>query len=251
VLAVLGLLVAAGCDNSNTRPDKAAFDDGYAAFQNNQWQRATDGFTRYLRSDPNAAARGEVYYYRGEALVHLNRRPEAMADFQRALAAKVKQPIEAYTYVAVGNLYYEEGNDAKAITAYDAAIKGPQDELPMEMLLLRLGTSLQRLGNWSAADRYLGPLIDRYPKSPAAPEARRRYKADSFTVQTGAYSSLSTAQQEAQRVRAAGFSPRLGESKRGTQVLYTVQVGKARTYAEALGQAQLLTRAGFAALIVP
>jgi tetratricopeptide (TPR) repeat protein len=189
-----------------------------------------------------------------------------MADFGRALSTKVQQPILAYTYVAIGNLYYEEGNDDKAVAAYGEAIKGPQDDLPMDMLLLRLGTSLQRTGKWAAADKYLGPLIDRYPKSAAAIEARRRFKADSFTVQTGAYSTAAAAQTEAQKLRAAGFTPRISQTTRAvpqpsftqpgqptssTQVLYTVQVGKARTYVEALGQAQMLTRAGFAALIVP
>jgi tetratricopeptide (TPR) repeat protein len=251
LLAVSSLWAAGGCTTGGTRADTASFDAGYAAFQASQWQRAVDGFTRYLRSDPKAAGRGEVYYYRGESLVHLNRRPEAMNDFQQSLAAKAPQPIEAYTYIAIGNLYYEEGNDAAAVRAFDKALRGPQDELPLEATLLRLGTSLQRLGQWPMADKYLGLLLDRYPKSQAAAEARRRYKADGFCIQTGAYRVSTTAQQEAQRLRAAGFTPRLGQTQRDAQVLYTVQTGKAQTYAEAQVLAQQVVRSGFSALIVP
>jgi TolA-binding protein len=251
VLLALGTLLAIGCTGPQTRPDQAAFDDGFSAFQARQWQKSVDRFSQYLRSDPTNPARGEVYYYRGQALVHLNRRPEAMTDFQRSVTSKPDQPVLAFSYVSIGNLYYEEGNDTKAVDAYGEAIKGPADKLPMDMLLFRLGASLQRLGKWSTADKYLGLVIERYPSSPAFPDAQRRYKADSFSIQTGAYTTPSAAQQEYERVRAAGFSPRLGETKRNNIVYRTVLVGKVKTFAEAEALARRVSQAGFTALIVP
>ena len=251
LMIAVGGCLAAGCATGQTRPDRKAFDDGYAAFQAGQWPRAVDGFTRYLRSDPTSSFRGEVYYYRGEALVHLGRRSESLADFQRVAGAGAPPRIAAFAQVAAGNVYFESGEDARAVRAYAEALKGPQRDLPMDMLLLRLSVSLQRLGKWSVADKYLRHLINRYPKTPAAAEARRRYKADSFSIQTGAYGSLSAAQQENERLRAAGFLARLGEMKRGSQVLHTVQVGRAKDYAAAQTLAQRVAQAGFTALIVP
>jgi len=250
-------LAACGCAGNNTRgaggakEDRAAFDDGFAAFQAGQWQRAVDGFTRFLRSSPTSPQRGEVYYYRGQALAHLNRRKEAMDDFTRTLGAKPAQPVLAFARLAIGNLYYEEGNDAKAIEHYDEVLRGPQQDLPMDMLLLRLSVSLQRLGKWPAANRYLNELIQRYPDSPAAVEAGRRLPLDSFAVQVGAYGSLAAAQREDDRLRGAGFAPRLGDTKRSGVVLHTVQVGRAKTYAEAQDLARLLAEKGFATVIVP
>jgi tetratricopeptide (TPR) repeat protein len=250
ILAVLGAVLA-GCQTPTTRSDRAAFDDGYAAFQKGQWQPAIDGFTRYLRSDSSKEARGEVYYYRGQALVHANRRSEALRDFQQALASSPPQPILAYTHVAIGNLYYEEGNDPRAINAYDQALKGPQSELPMDMLLLRLSTSLQHEGKWSTADKYLALLINQYPTSAAAADARRRYKATFFSIQTGAFSTLAGAQAQALRLRDAAFTPRMTQITRNGQTLYAVQVGSARTFAEATTLAGPILKAGFPALIVP
>ena len=252
---ILGVLVGAmgisGCGPAKKADDRAVFDDGYSAFQASQWQRAVDGFTRFLRANPQSPQCGEVYYYRGEALVHLGRRLEALADFRRAIVAKPPQPIEAFARVAIGNIYYEAGDDAKAIEAYSEALRGPQDQLPMENLLLRVGVSLQRLGNWAGGDRYLGLLIDRYPDSPSAAEARRRIRVGAFCVQTGAYASLAAAQAEADRLRGAGFQPSLVDTKRGTQVLHSVRVGKVRIYSDATYLAQRLNGAGFSALIVP
>jgi TolA-binding protein len=248
-LAVAGLAV--GCGPVAQREDRAAFDDAFAAFRAGHWQRACDGFTRYLRSSPAAPARAEVYYYRGQALVHLGRRLEAQADFQRAIGAGARQPILDFCRVAIGNLYYEEGNDAKAIEWYAQAVREPVAQLPMESLALRLAVSLQRLGRWQSADKYLGFVIDNFPATAAAAEARRRIHADSFTVQTGAYATAAAAQQEVSRLRAAGFQPRTVPTGQGGRTLQAVQVGRVRTYAEAQALAQRLTSAGFATLVVP
>jgi tetratricopeptide (TPR) repeat protein len=93
VVIFLAAGLAPGCAPPTQRDSQAVFDDAFAAFQAGQWPRAYDGFTRYLRSGPEATSRGEVYYYRGQALVHLRRRSEARNDFQQALAAKPGQPI--------------------------------------------------------------------------------------------------------------------------------------------------------------
>ena len=104
---VAGMALAGGCMGVH-KPDRAAFESGYGAFQAGQWLIAVDAFNRYLRSDPTSPNRGEVYYYRGQCLVHLNRRAEAKQDFQRALGAKAAEPIQQFARVALGNIYYEE-----------------------------------------------------------------------------------------------------------------------------------------------
>jgi TolA-binding protein len=254
VPALAGLVVlmtAVGCVGPQTRPDQKAFDDGYAAFQAGRWQAAVEGFSQYLRSDPGNPHRGEVFYYRGQALVHLRWRAEALTDFRRAITADPPQPITAFAYTAIGNLYYEDGADAKAVEAYAAAIKGPQDKLPMDMLLMRLGAALQRTGQWATADRYLGVVLERYPNSPAFSEAQRRYGAKGFSVQVGAYSTQATVQQATDKARAAGFAVRTEQIRRGTQTLTAVLIGRVNTYTEAKELAQKVARAGMTALIVP
>jgi len=249
VLAGMGLV--AGCATANQRDERGAFDQAFAAFEAGHWQRACDGFTRHLRSYPAAPTRAEVYYYRGQALVHLKRRSEAMGDFQRAIGAEAKQPILDFARVAIGNLYYEEGNDAGAIQWYAPAVAEPVPQLPLDMLALRVAVSLQRLGRWQSADKYLQYILDNFPASSAAAEARRRIHAASFTVQTGAYAMAAAAQHEMSRLLAAGFQPRIVPVSGGGQRLSAVQVGRAQTYAEAQALAQRLRSAGFSTLVVP
>ena len=253
LLSAAVVLMAVGCNGGKGRlqEDKAAFDTGYAAFEAGHWQRAIDEFSRYLRSNPTMEARGEVYYYRGECYARLRNRQDAMDDFLRALGANARPPIDSFARVAIGNLYYEAGDDAKAVDAYAEALRQPPKELPLEWVLLRMGVSLQRLGRWQKAGEYLTYLADHYPESPSVPEARRRLRADCFTVQIGAYVSMTTARGEAARARAAGFQPRIVYVARGSQTLNAIQVGRAQTYAEAAALARRLGQAGFQMVIVP
>jgi tetratricopeptide (TPR) repeat protein len=251
ILAAVVVGLAPGCAPPTQRDSQAAFDDAFAAFQAGQWPRAYDGFTRYLRSGPEATSRGEVYYYRGEALAHLRRRDEAMADFQRALAVNPPQPILDFVRVAIGNFYYEEGNDSKALEWYNLALRDPVPQLPMDQLSLRAGVSLQRVGRWQDADKYFKHLIDNYPATVQAQEARRRINATAFAIQTGAFATAAVAQQELARLRQKGFDARIVPASRPGQTLQAVQVGQARTYRDAQVLAQRLTSAGFSTLIVP
>jgi hypothetical protein len=56
---------------------------------------------------------------------------------------------------------------------------------------------------------------------------------------------------QAGRVRAVGFEPRIAKVQGSGQTLFAVQVGRARTYAEAEVLAGRLRRAGLMALVVP
>ncbi|MBE3069587.1 MAG: tetratricopeptide repeat protein [Planctomycetes bacterium] len=243
------ILLAGGC--GPRRADRAAFDAGYAAFEAGRWQEAADNFTRYLQSDPTSATRGEVYYYRGQAVLHLKQREDARRDFERAIGAEARPPIDQFARVAIGNLYYEEGNDAKALEHYVVVVRKPAKDLPMPMVLLRMGVSLQRLGRWPMADKYLSYLIEKHPDTPAAAEAMRRVHADAFRIQTGAFGSHAAAQIEANRVQSVGMVARIARVAANGRTLYAVQVGRARTYAEAEQQAERVRRAGFGALVVP
>ncbi len=252
LVAAVGLLLAlaSGCAQ-NRRADRTAFDAGYASLEAGRWSRAVKDFTRYLRSDPDSPDRGEVYYYRGQALVHLSRRPEAKADFLRAIGAGARPPIDQFARVALANVYYEEGHDAEAVKHYAAVLQDPHEATPVPLVLLRTGVALQRLGHWEKGRRYLAYLMAHYPDSAAARQAARYAAADAFRVQTGAFSTRATAGAQARQVRSAGFTPRLARVRRSGRTLTVVQVGRERTYSRAASLAGRLRRAGFDTLIVP
>jgi tetratricopeptide (TPR) repeat protein len=244
------LALASGCSDAG-RADRAAFDSGYAALEAGRWSDAVADFTRFLRSDPDSPDRGEVYYYRGQALVHLERREDARADFLRAIGADARPPVDQFARVALGNLYYEDANDVEAVKHYTAVLADPHDGVPVADVLLRTGIALQRLGRWNTGDQYLAYLVRHYPDSPAASKADPYLKADAFRVQTGAFTSRATADAQARKVRSAGFIPQVTMVSRGGRRLQAVQVGRERTYSEAAALAQRLRQAGFDTLIVP
>jgi len=246
-----GLFAAAGCGAGVTRQARDDFEPAHAAFRAGRFDQAVDGFTRFLEAHPTSPARGEVYYYRGLALVRLGRQAEALADFERAGRSAPPGPIAAYAQVAAGNLHFEAGRNWDAIRAYNRVLGDPPDGVPLERLVLRLAISLQHVGRWSSADTYLEYVIENFPKTPAAAEARRRYRTGSFSIQTGAYTSTGGAQREAARLRSAGFAPEIATAQQGDRRLHTVRVGHARTYAEATALAQRISAAGFSAWVVP
>jgi tetratricopeptide (TPR) repeat protein len=251
-MVVLALVAGCGApgNGGDVRDDRAIFGEAYSAFESGQWQRAIESFNAYLRSAPEST-RGEVYYYRGEAQIHLRRREDARADFLRAIDAKPPQPIYAFAYVALGNLYYEESSDARAVECYAEAIRSPPGELPLDQVLLRLAVSLQRTGRWASADKYFAHITDHYPGTQASVEAARRVHYEAFTIQTGAFASSITAQDELARLRSAGFDGRITKTSRGSTLLYAVQAGRYGTYPEAAAAAQRMSGAGFQAMIVP
>ena len=251
VLAALLLLaLASGCARSQ-QADRAVFDSGYAALEAGQWSQAVTDFSRYLRMDPDSPDRGEVYYYRGQALVHLDRRPEAKADFLRALGAQARPPVDQLAHVALGNLYYEEAADVEAIKQYSAVLQDPDEAVPVPDILLRTGVALERLGQWDKGKKYLEYLMVNYSDSAAARQAARYAAADAFRVQTGAFSAQASANVQARKVRQAGFVPRLARVTSSGRRLTAVQVGRERTYSDAASLAQRLRQAGFDTLIVP
>lgn len=254
---IAGLLVAAalgGCTNwgaDRTDPYGRYFNLGRDAYQAGRWQAAADNLTHYLQAYPSSPRRAEAYYYRGLARVKLERRQAAREDFDRAVHSQPSARVRSLAHVAMGNLHYEEGQDARALEAYEQGLRSPAPEVPQERVALRLAISLQRLGRWADADRYLAMVIRRYPQTAAAEEARRRYHMDAFAVQTGAFARSLGAQREAEGLRQAGFRPRIRTTMHERQTLHTVRVGQAATYAEARRLAQRVNQAGFAAMIVP
>jgi len=247
--AVVLPALASGC--AQQRADRAVFDSGYAALQAGRWSQAVKEFSRYLRQDPDSADRGEVYYYRGQALVHLERRTDARADFLRAVGSDARPPIGQLARVALGNLYYEAGHDLEAVKQYAVVLRDPHEAVPMPLVLLRTGVALARLGRWEKGKRYLHYLMVNYPDSAAARQAARYASAEAFRVQTGAFSARASADVQARQVRRAGFTPRLAWVRHSGRRLTAVQVGRERTYSGAASLAQRLRRAGFNTLIVP
>jgi tetratricopeptide (TPR) repeat protein len=100
-------------------------------------------------SELPAAERAVIANKRGVALVELQRRDEARAAFEQALAIV---PKFAPALVNIGNLHLEAGETEEAIRLYEAAVLSDED---YALAHHNLGVAYKRLGRMGDAVREL------------------------------------------------------------------------------------------------
>lgn len=96
-----------------------------------------------------ASQRAVVHNKRGVALVNMNLKPEALADFCAALEL---HPAFAAALVNVGNVFLEDGNVQEAVVQYLAAV-GADDSYALAHF--NLGAAYKKLGRHAEAVREL------------------------------------------------------------------------------------------------
>ena len=227
------------------------FTAGYDSFRAAKFADAERQFTQVISRNPGNASLSEVYYFRGLSRLKLGRREQAKSDFRQGATSYGRELTQIYSAVALANLEFEESHDKAAADLYKQALDHPVKDLPLDAILFRLGVSSQRLGRWQQADDAFARLVSKYPESPLAPEARRRFQASYFTVQAGAFAERKNAEALVDRLKQKGFpaSPTVVASQGKT--LHLVNVGRYRTYREAESVAAQLKGQGISVLIRP
>jgi len=126
------------------------FEEGVAAIEAGRYREAYHLLTRALH-EPNidAVAAAAMYNKRGVALVHQERREEALSDFKAAIEA---DPTYTAAIVNIGNLALERGEVEAAIEQYEAALRIDQE---CALAHHNLGTAYRKLGRRSESVRHL------------------------------------------------------------------------------------------------
>ncbi len=115
------------------------FRRGYEASNERKWEEAIGWYTRSIKADPNNV---DAYFERAVNLQMLNRVPEAMADYERALE------IEPDYYLAMellAKLHEQQGDFAAAADIYEKALPLIEDERWRGIVRQWLAESRQRL----------------------------------------------------------------------------------------------------------
>jgi len=99
-----------------------------------------------------------------------------------------------------------------------------------------------------AATREAAPAAEATPSSTPSPQGLG--KAGAYSVQVGAYSTVSDANEQVSRLRAAGFEARVAEPDAPTRFRFQVRSGRYATREEAATLAARLRAAGVAAQTV-
>jgi tetratricopeptide (TPR) repeat protein len=178
------------------------------------------------------AGAAEAYYLR--ALVHSKQsnKAAALADAEKCVAQSQDKSLTAQAAAMAGTLAYEMGDERKALDHFARALKDLPEKPPTDLVRYRYAICLQHQGQWTEARREFGTVLQRYPQSTIAENARRMYewKGDYFALQCGAFQDQSSAAKQMQKLRKAGLSARIDNQMRLGKTLYMVFVGQYPKY---------------------
>ncbi|MFO0839754.1 MAG: SPOR domain-containing protein [Phycisphaerae bacterium] len=225
-----------GCATTLSPEQRQWLQDGRAAYADGKYNRAIEIYTRLIDQASKTPEAGEAYYVRGMSLAKVNNRAAAYSDLRQAASRTEDAEIHWKSNVVLGTLAYEDERWPEAARALGAAAQAMPAAPPLDLVLFRLGSSLERMGNWRAARAAFERLAQTFQNGDYAAAARRRLKsgANAFSIQCGAFSRRENADRLAADLRSRGFAPALrAESSGGSGSLILVLVGQYSSYAEA------------------
>jgi tetratricopeptide (TPR) repeat protein len=264
VLPCLALGAAPGCA-PHDHPGNAAVSrhaelaNAYSAFEQRQYDQALAGADRVLAEDSVGPGSAEALYLKGrveeqkardaagksDARDHLR---EARALYQRALAIKPAQPLEAYLRAGLANASYFLEDYATAAREWAAAYPQINDADAKAWVLYRAGLSEQRQGRFAEADRHFATVQHLVPGSEQARRAAAHQGAAGFYVQVGTFASNANADNTAGMLKAQGYTAVKATDPSGRQ---SIAVGPVPNYQQAKSLRDRLVAQYPGAMIVP
>jgi len=262
VLAV-GACLTGGCapkDRAGAPPTRQQELAGaYSAFEQKQYDQAMAAAERVLAQDSVGAGSAEALYLEGR--VHEQKAQEApnpaaareqlrtaRSVYQRALATKPAQPLEAYLRAGIANTSYFLEDYPTAAREWDAAFPHVNDPEAKAWVLYRAGLSEQRQGHFPQADRHFAEVQQLFPGTEQAKRAATHQGAAAFYVQVGTFGSNANADNTAGVLKAQGYAAVKAADPSGRQ---SVAVGPVPTYQQARTLRDRLVAQYPGAIIVP
>lgn len=254
---------AGGCAGDNAAAPRASRRQeliaAYAAFDQKQYDQAIAAAGRVLADDSVGPGSAEALYIQGR--VHEQKAREAAnssmakdhlrtarAVYQRALATKPPQPLEAHLRAGLANASYFLEDYPTAAREWTAAYPQINDPDAKAWVLYRAGLSEQRQGRFAQADQRFAEVQQLFPASEQARRAATRQGAVAFYVQVGTFGNNANADNTAGMLKAQGYSPVKATDPSGRK---SIAVGPVPTYARAKTLRDKLLAQYPGALVVP
>lgn len=263
VMVALLVNCVGGCGGDNAAAPRASrrqeLTAAYAAFDQKQYDDAIAAAGRVLAEDSVGPGSAEALYIQGR--VHEQKAREAAnssmakdhlrtarALYQRALATKPAQPLEAYLRAGLANASYFLEDYPTAAREWAASYPHVNDPDAKAWVLYRAGLSEQRQGRFAQADQRFAEVQQLFPASEQAKRAAARQGAVAFYVQVGTFGNNANADNTAGMLKAQGYSPVKATDPSGRQ---SIAVGPVPTYPQAKTLRDRLVSQYPGALIVP
>jgi tetratricopeptide (TPR) repeat protein len=237
VSGVAAACLALGCAGP-TAEQRRWLKESREAYDRQQFVQSIEKTSLLLKQRDDGPEAAEALYLRGSSFIKSGRRMEGMADLRRCADLDTNPDATWRAYVVLGTVHFEDGQWEPARQAYSAAAARMPPEPPLPTVLWHLGVCCERTGRWRDARRPFSDLVQRFPRSNIANDARRRLElnTDHFSVQCGVFSQSVNAERLLQQLRAAGFDARARRESRHTGEVQVVLVGRYANYDEMLRQ---------------
>lgn len=225
--------MTAGCGLSESQ--RVALSNGEDAYRRQQYDRANRELTTFLSDASDKPQAADAYYIRGQACARLGKRGQAYSDLKQAIQVAHEDGVRWRAGVALGSLYFEDGDWGGAATAYESAVRVMPASPPLDTVLYRLAQSLQRLGRWRDAQPYFHRVTAEFRRSPLSESAARMVESgvNYFAIQAGVFGLKSNADNMVRTLAGAGLGATVRSEARSSRTVHVVYVGRFNTYADA------------------
>jgi tetratricopeptide (TPR) repeat protein len=229
VCLLLGLAVC-GCHGAVSPEGRRFLAEAQSAYQTGSDVRAIEASSGFLRLHPRVEEAGEAYYIRGLARVRAGQVEAGKADLCSALSLTRRKDLVALARAKLGDLAYGAGDLTEAEKQYRAVLEQvPPGAPPADQAMYRLGSILQRKGQWREADLLFRKVMYLFAGSELADRAGIRVGARRWSIQAGAFGAAG-AEKLRQRLSGAGLDARIDLALRDGRLMRLVRVGSYPTY---------------------
>lgn len=193
---------------------------------------------------------------RGAALLGAGLTDEGISQLKEVAGRKPDRPVRARARFLAAQAEWKRGRAGKAASLLEALLEGENDfSLPALALFAH---ALQASGRERESGKRFEELLERYPESSEAEEARRalflRGEAETesgYFVQIASFGEVENARRYLEARRAEGVGAvDLFEEVRGDARLHQVRIGPFHSLEEALLAKENLSRQGLNGLVV-
>jgi tetratricopeptide (TPR) repeat protein len=228
-----------------------------AAYLNGEYRAAISGGEKILLTSVNHAGFDELYYYLGLSYLKDSNFIRSADMFNRILSEFANGKYRAQAQLALGDVYFLQGDFEKAKSAYEVLANNPDQKLK-SALLYRQSQLALKLGDFAKNKELQEQLKTEYPfsleakqdkgvfisvaqtskpvetKAESKTEVIAEHASGDFSVQVGVFSSKDNAINLATELAKKGFSTYIEDAEIDGKASYRVRVGRSSTQQEAL-----------------
>jgi tetratricopeptide (TPR) repeat protein len=218
------------------------------------YSSAVRSYTAYIERRSFTPYRADAYYGRGMSYMGLKDYPRAAADLQKAADEAGDRALRAQALYRLGQASGQCGDFAKAEASYRRLLGSSQAAVGRDELNYLLGLACLRQGKWEEAGDQFRTVVRTYPSSSyrALAEEKLANRDRFFTVQVGAYSTMSAAEARLRQLAAFGQQPFIRTVTRQGVTYYCVRTGRFTSRNAARQYLNILYSTGITdAMVVP